>query len=140
MSGMTLFAILMVDRVAQEEVAGASLSASESLLPSSAMGMLVASWAWSASLAMEREMGAAQRVAKGSSKRLEGERAEVMGLGVHSGIIFICAAGHSVTIHFPRKRCLSISTTCVIQMQDRGAKKFGSLKDFDVCGIHKKEL
>jgi hypothetical protein len=24
-------------------------------------------------------------------------------------------------------------------MWDRGAKKFGSLKDFEVCGIHKKE-
>jgi hypothetical protein len=38
-----------------------------------------------------------------------------------------------------RKRCLSISTTRAIQMWDQGAEKFGSLKDFDVCGVLEKE-
>jgi hypothetical protein len=39
----------------------------------------------------------------------------------------------------PKKRCLSVSTTRAIQTWDRGAKKFGSLKDFEVHSIHKKE-
>jgi hypothetical protein len=38
-----------------------------------------------------------------SSKRLEGKREEVMGLGVHSGISFICASGDSVMIRFSIK-------------------------------------
>jgi hypothetical protein len=53
---------------------------------------------------------------------------------------FICTSGDSVTIHFPRKRCLSVLTTCAIWRWDQGAKKFGSLKDFDVRGFDKKEL
>jgi hypothetical protein len=52
---------------------------------------------------------------------------------------FICAADDSVMIHFLRKRCLSVSTTRTIWTRDQGAKKFGSLKDFDICGIHRKE-
>jgi hypothetical protein len=62
-----------------------------------------------------------------------------MGLGMHSGISFICAVGDSVTIHFMRKICLSISTTYTIWMWDQEAKKFGHLKDFEICGVHKKE-
>jgi hypothetical protein len=42
-------------------------------------------------------------------------------------------------VHFPRKRCLFVSTAHAIRARHRGAKKFGSLKDFDVCGVHKKE-
>jgi hypothetical protein len=52
---------------------------------------------------------------------------------------FICAAGDSVTVHFLRKRCLSVSTTFVIQTRDQEAKKFESLKDFEVRIVHKKE-
>jgi hypothetical protein len=52
---------------------------------------------------------------------------------------FICAAGDGVTIHFPGKGCISISTTRAIRTRDREAKNFGSLKDFEVCGIHKKK-
>jgi hypothetical protein len=37
------------------------------------------------------------------------------------------------------KRDLSVSTTRAIRTRDRGAKKFGSLKDFEVCGVLKKE-
>jgi hypothetical protein len=44
-----------------------------------------------------------------------------------------------VMIHFPRKRYLSVSTTLAIWTRDRGAKKLGNLKDFEVCVIHKKE-
>jgi hypothetical protein len=34
----------------------------------------------------------------------------------HSAALsFICTAGDNVMIHFPRKRCLSVSTTRVIQ-------------------------
>jgi hypothetical protein len=53
---------------------------------------------------------------------------------------FIGAVGSRVMIHFPKKRCLSVSTTRLIQMRDRGSEKFGSLKDFEVCGILEKEL
>jgi hypothetical protein len=42
-------------------------------------------------------------------------------------------------IHFLRTRCLSIFTTRAIRTRDRGAKKFESLRDFEVYGIHKKE-
>jgi hypothetical protein len=42
-------------------------------------------------------------------------------------------------IRFPRKRCLSISTTNVIRLQDREAKKVESLKYFKVSGIQEKE-
>jgi hypothetical protein len=52
---------------------------------------------------------------------------------------FICAAGDNMMIHFLRKRCISASTTRAIQTWDRGAEKFESLKDFEVCDIHKKE-
>jgi hypothetical protein len=52
---------------------------------------------------------------------------------------FICSAGDSATIHFLRKRCLFVSTTYAIQTWDRGAKKFGTLKYFEVYGVYKKE-
>jgi hypothetical protein len=53
---------------------------------------------------------------------------------------FIWAADDSAMIHFPRKRCLSVLTTHMIRMRDRGAKKFRSSKDFDVRGVLEKEL
>jgi hypothetical protein len=43
-------------------------------------------------------------------------------------------------IRFPRKRCLSVSTTRMIWMWDRGAKNFGSSKDFKVHDVLNKEL
>jgi hypothetical protein len=52
---------------------------------------------------------------------------------------FIWATGDSVMIHFPKKRCLSVSTTHTIQTRDRGAEKFGSLKDFEVRDVLEKE-
>jgi hypothetical protein len=70
----------MIARVAEEEVTGASLSALESFLPTSTVGVLAAARVQLASPAMESEVGAVQQVANGSSKRLEGERAKVMGL------------------------------------------------------------
>jgi hypothetical protein len=42
-------------------------------------------------------------------------------------------------IHFPRKRCLFISTTSAIRTRDQGDEKFGSLKDFEVHDILEKE-
>jgi hypothetical protein len=89
---------------------------------------------------MECSVGAVvHQVVKESSKRLEGEKMGVMGLGVHSGTSFICTSGDGVMIRFYRKRCLSISTTHTTRTRDRGARKFGSLKDFDVHDILKKE-
>jgi hypothetical protein len=61
-----------------------------------------------------------------------------MELGVHSGFNFIWV-GDSVMIHFPRKRSLSVSTTCAIWPQNREAKKIGSLKYFEIYGVYEKE-
>jgi hypothetical protein len=77
---------------------------------------------------------------KRSSKRLKGERVEVMGLSMHNGTSFICVTDDCVTIHFPRKRYLSVLITHTIHVQDRGAKFFESLKDFEICGVLTKEL
>jgi hypothetical protein len=74
-----LYVILMTARVI-EEVVEVSLSAPESFLPSLTVDVSVTTRVWSALPAMKIEGRAAQQVAKGSSKRLEGERAEVMGL------------------------------------------------------------
>jgi hypothetical protein len=52
---------------------------------------------------------------------------------------FIYTVGDSVTIYFLRKRGISVSTTSAIQTRDRGAEKVGSLKDSEVCDVHKKE-
>jgi hypothetical protein len=82
----------MTARVVEEEVTGASLFAPESFLPSSMVGVSAVVRVWSASLAMEREVGAAQLAVKGSSKRLEGERAEVMGLDTLSDTqLYMCS-------------------------------------------------
>jgi hypothetical protein len=37
------------------------------------------------------------------------------------------------------KECLSVSTIYAIQPRDQEAKKIGSLKYFEVCGIQEKE-
>jgi hypothetical protein len=42
-------------------------------------------------------------------------------------------------ICFPKKECLSVSTTRVIRPRNQGSKKTGGLKYFEVCGVHKKE-
>jgi hypothetical protein len=42
-------------------------------------------------------------------------------------------------ICFPRKRCFSVSTTRTIHTWDRGAEKFRSSKDFEVCDVLEKE-
>jgi hypothetical protein len=52
---------------------------------------------------------------------------------------FICSTGDSVMIHFLRKRCIFVSITHAIRTRDQCAKKFRSLKDFEVRDIHKKE-
>jgi hypothetical protein len=57
-----------------------------------------------------------------------------------STLSFICTIGGSVTINFSRKRYLSVSTTSAIRTQDREAKKFRSLKDFEVRDVLEKEL
>jgi hypothetical protein len=39
-----------------------------------------------------------------------------------------------------KRDAFSVSTTHAIQTRDRGAKKFESLKDFEVCDVLEKEL
>jgi hypothetical protein len=48
---------------------------------------------------------------------------EMMGRDVLSDASFIGAACDMVTIHFPRKRCLSVLTIRAIRTQNRGAKR-----------------
>jgi hypothetical protein len=48
---------------------------------------------------------------------------EMMGRDVLSSINFIGVANDRVMIRFPRKRCLSVSTTRVIRTRNRGAKR-----------------
>jgi hypothetical protein len=48
---------------------------------------------------------------------------EMMGRDVLSSANFIGAAGDMVTICFPKKMCLSVSTTSAIRTQNRGAKR-----------------
>jgi hypothetical protein len=74
-----------------------------------------------------------------SSKRLEGESEKRWDLMCSTALNFICIVGDSVTIHFPRKRCLFVSTTRAIQTWNQEAKKFESLKYFEVHSIQEKE-
>jgi hypothetical protein len=62
-----------------------------------------------------------------------------MGLDALSDAQLDMRSGRQCDDSLTEKKCLSVSTTRVIRTWDRGAKKFGSLKDFEVCGIHKKE-
>jgi hypothetical protein len=131
----------MVPRVGEEEVAGAALFIPESLSTLSSTGLPEVGTSWAIFSAMECRAGVvAQQAIKESSKRLEGEKMGVMGLGVHSGTSFICASGDRVMIHFPRKRCISVSPTRAIRMRDCGAEKWESLKDFEVRGEEGTEI
>jgi hypothetical protein len=47
--------------------------------------------------------------------KMRRQKRETMGQDVLSGASFIGVARDSVTIHFLRKMCLSISTTCAIR-------------------------
>jgi hypothetical protein len=53
---------------------------------------------------------------------------------------FICAAGDSVMIRFPKTRSLSVSSTHTIRSRDWGTEKVGSLKDFEIRSVQEKEL
>jgi hypothetical protein len=76
-----LSAILITARVAKEEVVGALLSILELVLLPTAAGSVVTGGFWSASPAMEREEWEQRKEQwMWSSKRLKGERVEVMGL------------------------------------------------------------
>jgi hypothetical protein len=88
---------------------------------------------------MEWKMGATQQVVNGSSKRLEGESEKRWDLTCSVVLSFICAVGDNMIICFPRKRYLSVSTTHGIQMRNQEAKKFGSLKYFEVHSVQGKE-
>jgi hypothetical protein len=133
-----LYAILIAATVAEEEVVGTSLSIPESLFLPVVVGLVAMGGFWSASPAMERVKWEWHKEKKmWNSKKLK-SRNDLDWM--HSAILsFVWVVGDSVMIHFLRKRCLSVLTTHAIRTWDRGAKKFGSLKDFEVRGIHKKE-
>jgi hypothetical protein len=83
--------------------------------------------------------GSSATSSKWRSKRLEGESEKRWDLTWAVALSFIRVAGDSVMIHFPRKKYISISTTYAICAWDREAKKFGSLKYFEACGVDEKE-
>jgi hypothetical protein len=102
-------------------------------------GLLATRGIWSASPAMEWKVGATQQAVNGSSKRLEDESEKRWALMSSVVLSFIYIVDDSMMIRFPRKRYIFISTTHAIRMWNREAKKFGSLKYFEVCGVPKKE-
>jgi hypothetical protein len=63
-----------------------------------------------------------------------------MGPDAHSSAQSYMCINDSVVIHFPRKKgYLSVSIARGIRKQDREAKKFGSLKYFEVRSVREKE-
>jgi hypothetical protein len=60
---------------------------------------------------------------KWKSKRLEGKREKRRDLVCTMASIFICVICNSVMIRFPRKRCLSVSTTRAVWSRNHGSKK-----------------
>jgi hypothetical protein len=75
-----------------------------------------------------------------SSKKLEGERMGSDGTGhTHWRSTLYVQQATLWWFTSQEKGCLSVSTTRVIRTRDRGAEKFGSLKDFEACGVLEKE-
>jgi hypothetical protein len=111
-----------------EEVIAATLSALESFPVSSSVGGLAMMGSWECPSAMERRMGSviasSWKKLKVAGKMRRQER-EAMGWDVLSGTDFIGITSNSMMIRFPRKRCLSISTTYAIRMRSRAAKRWG---------------
>jgi hypothetical protein len=135
-----LSAILIAARVPKEEVVKASLSVPESLLLPPVVGSVVMGGLWSSSPAMEREKWERRKEQwLWSSKRLEGERAEVMGLDPLSDTQLYMRSRQQYDDSLLEKKCLSILTTRTIWTRGQGAEKFGSFKEFKVYDVHKKE-
>jgi hypothetical protein len=72
-------------------------------------------------------------------QRLEGEGEKGWDLACTAALSFICMVNDNVMIRFPRKRCLSISTTHAIRPPDREDKKIKNLKYFEVHDFQEKE-
>jgi hypothetical protein len=89
---------------------------------------------------LRKRSGGGTTSSEWESKRLEGKSEKCWDLVCIVAFNFICVPGNSVMIHFPRKRCLSVSTTRAIRSRDREAKKVGSLKYFGVHSVQEKEL
>jgi hypothetical protein len=80
-----------------------------------------------------REGGGEAQRAMNEGKEFSKHEWESMGLGMHNGVqLYMCGKRHSVMIHFPVKRFLSVSTTWAIRPRDWGVKKAGILKYFKV--------
>jgi hypothetical protein len=63
------------------------------------------------------------------ARKMRRQERETMGQDVLSSASFIGTADGRVTIHFPRKMCLSVSTARAIRMRNREAK-WGKFKRF----------
>jgi hypothetical protein len=74
------------------------------------------------------------------SREVEGRSEKWWDLACRAASSFICMAGDNVMTHFLRKRCISVSTTCVTRSWDWGSEKFRSLKDFEIYGVQEKRL
>jgi hypothetical protein len=126
-SGILPLAIRAAPRVG-EEVIAATLSALASFPVSLSAGGLATMGSREGPSAMKRRMGSA---AMSSGKRLKvaakmrRQEREAMGRDVLSSVDFIGIVGNNMMIHFPRKRCLSISTNRAIWMRSRGVKRWG---------------
>jgi hypothetical protein len=103
-AGTFLSAILMAPGVGEEEVSGATLSASESLLASLSACRLTGGRSWAVSLEIECKAGMEQRAVEKDSRRLEGKSEKRWDETCSTTPNFVCALGDSVMIRFTRKK------------------------------------
>jgi hypothetical protein len=84
---------------------------------------------------MEWEVGAAQQVVNGSSKRLEGESEKRWNLMWSAVLSFICAASDSMMIRFPREKihfCFNHLRNPDVESR---SQRVGDLKYFEVHSV-----
>jgi hypothetical protein len=108
---MVFYTIFTTATLEEEDVPRTLLSVSELLLFSLTTCSSAMRGFWSASPAMEWEVGAAQQAVNGSSKRLEDESEKMMGLDVLSGAQLYMCNKRYYDDSFLQKICLSVSTT-----------------------------
>jgi hypothetical protein len=122
---MPFFTIFSTAALEEEEAVATSLSTPEIVLALAAASP-AASKVWEDSSAIEQEdwMRCSKEV-NGKVRDLKAKSEKQWDMACTVEFNFICVAGDMVMVHFPRKRCLSVSTI--------------SSKYFEVCGIQEKE-
>jgi hypothetical protein len=122
---VSLFAIFSMVALEEEEVARTMLS---SLNPRSSLGVIGSTFTGGVQGPVSFDShyarsGCDAASSKWKSKRLEGKREKQWDLVCTMASIFICVICNSVMIRFPRKRCLSVSTTRAVWSRNHGRKK-----------------